>query len=406
MSEKITVLYVGESDNNLLYQKWADFFYNNGFNVILLGERKPHKKLPFKTFTFLNSRKEFVKKFILSLFDFVAWSKSFEYLKSLSFSKNSMKHFLYTIYAFSFVPEIQKILKEEKVDIIHLHYGFQPLCLAFLKVKTNLPIIYSTWGSDIFKEPFRSKIRNLQIRSLMKKARIIHTESEYQKKHLIEKLKIDGRKIIVKSWGIEIDKLDKIRHDYNSLKWRHKFKIPEGAKVFISLRKLEKRYRINCIIEAFNVIKDENTFLIIGSFGSEFKNLRSLVKKLGLEKRVFFTGKLESEKEICELIIDADFYIQYPESDGVSQTLLMAMGLKRLCLSSAVGDNKLLLNDEFLVSNFSDLILKMKNLLNISRKRYYLLVEENYKMIKKYHSKKNFLDFWMQVYKDVRKIKK
>ena len=82
-------------------------------------------------------------------------------------------------------------------------------------------------------------------------------------------------------------------------------------KVLFSFCRLEPRKRVELIINAFALLNDNNTVLLIGGTGSAESELRNLVKKLNIENHVYFLGFIP-EKNIydyynsCDVFISAD----------------------------------------------------------------------------------------------------
>lgn len=347
MSDKLKVLLAGDGRNPLLYDIWGASLKLQGMDVSLLCDYPPNENVNFPVYSFLRPKQGYLLRLMLSLLNPVNWWFTLPWLLYFRpWSINSVKHLLYTVYAFSYRSKVLEILSQNTFDIIHLHYAFQPLCMVFLSLKSDISFVLSTWGSDIFVEPERSFIREKQLQHLMDKALFVHTESVFQKAYLKNNFTLENTPVYPISWGIDLE-ADVSLKDSRQL-WKKKLKLPPDCKIIVSMRKLSAHYRIDQIIEAFIQIADDpcaaNAVLIIGSYGPDADALQAKARLSSCADRIFFTGKI-SDDEVYGLLKDADLYIQYPLTDGVSQTLLSAMYTQSLCVTSDCGDNKSLIQD-------------------------------------------------------------
>ena len=94
----------------------------------------------------------------------------------------------------------------------------------------------------------------------------------------------------------------------------------------IVTRSLMPEYRHDIILEAFEILhKKEIDFeLTIVGDGTEMTKLKQLAKKINIDKKVHFTGKIPNAT-LPELLQKANFYISMPITEGVSASLFEAM---------------------------------------------------------------------------------
>ena len=81
---------------------------------------------------------------------------------------------------------------------------------------------------------------------------------------------------------------------------------------------------------------------IVGD-GSEINNLKLLVKKYELDKKINFIGKIENTK-LNEYLKNADIFIQASNYEGLPHSILEAMNFEIPILSTDVGGCSVLLN--------------------------------------------------------------
>ena len=106
---------------------------------------------------------------------------------------------------------------------------------------------------------------------------------------------------------------------------------------FICTRAHEPLYNIPCILRAFQktLIKISEVTLTLVGDGSEHENLIQMAKDMGL-KNVTFTGRVDN-KEIYHHLDQADILLSSPTIDNMPVSLLEAMNVGLLVISSNVG---------------------------------------------------------------------
>ncbi len=95
----------------------------------------------------------------------------------------------------------------------------------------------------------------------------------------------------------------------------------------VSLRALEKLYRVDTILDAVALLQGDNIecSLTVGNDGSQSEELKRQAAELNL-KNVTFIGKVE-ESALPQLLSDHGVYVSAAETDGTSVTLMQAMAM-------------------------------------------------------------------------------
>lgn len=100
--------------------------------------------------------------------------------------------------------------------------------------------------------------------------------------------------------------------------------IPKDAKVILFLGHLIEKKGVKYLIEAFPAIlkSHPDTYLFIGGYGPMEKSLKDLVKRFGIEDKVLFTGKIESDQTPIYFNL-ADIFVlpSIIDSNGDTETL-------------------------------------------------------------------------------------
>jgi len=208
------------------------------------------------------------------------------------------------------IIKIRKLVNTIKPDIIHAHYATNYGFLSsFFK---NIPLVLTCHGSDILIDYEKKTINKIFIKKALKRADIITAPSHNMKNKIIHILKSTSPKIVKIQYGIDIDK------------FKFKFDLDKGIINIISTRSLEKKYRIETLIEALKILEEKSKLnvLIIGS-GSMEKHLKKMVDNYNLRDYIKFYGKI-GHNDIPKYYSSSHIYISTSPSDGLSISLLEA----------------------------------------------------------------------------------
>lgn len=213
----------------------------------------------------------------------------------------------------SCIPQIRRLLKEIKPDILHAHfvssYGFVGAISGYH------PLFISVWGTDIYQFPKRNIINRLIIKYSFRKADVICSTSNIMAK---ETNLYTNKKINVTPFGVNLS----IFYPGEKKKRRHlKIGIVKG---------LEDVYGFLDLFKAFIQLKKSFSDLeldIVGD-GSKHTEYMEICKNYGIEKSVNFIGRVPNE-QVPRYIRDMDVVVlpSLDESFGVSAIEAMACGV-------------------------------------------------------------------------------
>jgi len=228
------------------------------------------------------------------------------------------------------ILEIKRLIKERNAAIVH----------TFL-FQANIIGKISVWLSGL-KIPVISSIRVMEKQKkwhlfFEKLTSDISTKflvnSNALKNFLIEKKVAPSEKIEVIYNGIDVENLttgdrDKIFKEFN---------VSPESTLIVTCGRLHKQKGIEFLIDALSSLTFSPshffTLLIIGD-GPERKNLERKVKKLGLEKKVIFTGwRTDSQK----IISCCDIFILPSLWEGTPNVILEAMAYGKPIIATSVG---------------------------------------------------------------------
>jgi glycosyltransferase involved in cell wall biosynthesis len=222
------------------------------------------------------------------------------------------------------ISELRSIIKEFKPDIIHVHqansYGF----LTALANQEKIPLVLTTWGSDVLLLPNKSLLHRSMVKYVLRKADQITADAEFMAT-AIHKL-IGNKKVCIANFGVAIDE------QKTGL---------ERKKIIYSNRMHAPLYQIEKIIlESADFLKKNTDWLL--KIAGQGPNTPAL-EKLALENLPLgsyqFVGFLNSEQNKANYQ-SATIYISIPISDGTSISLLEAMAYGCIPIVSDLPANK------------------------------------------------------------------
>jgi glycosyltransferase involved in cell wall biosynthesis len=250
--------------------------------------------------TWINGLKEFGD------FEIISWE--------LQTANNSFFNRILRTLEFFFAPiAIRKIIRQQKPDMIIAErttsYGFlaalsrlKPSAIA-QQGKTDL------WPEDSITIPFKKILQNYAF----KKATLIHAWGPIMAEHM-KNSKVDMTKVLVLPKGIDLEKFE------------NKNTANPNKIAAIVTRSLLPEYRHDVILQAFFILNQKGidfSLTIVGD-GIRLEYLKDLAKKMQIENKVIFTGRI-SNTALPKLLQQSNIYISMPVTEGVSASLFEAM---------------------------------------------------------------------------------
>lgn len=294
-----------------------------------------------------------------------------------------------------------KIIKDSnlKIDILHAHFATEPAFVAMtLSNMLGIPFTIMAHAYDIYMDPDIGALKER-----FDNASAVMTASYYNMEY-INSLGIDKNKIHVIRACPNLYELDNIKRRDNI----------NGRNLLSISRLVEKKGIKYGILAIKNLIKEypEITYRVIGS-GPLEKELRSLIKSLGLENNVKIIGNLDNEKLNEELSRTTIFILpctiaKNGDIDGIPVSLMEAMYLQIPTISTKIsgiqelienGKSGLLvdINNDKQLSDSVKILLENRELMikigNCARKK----VEKDFNL---HNEAQKLIDIWNLNIKD------
>lgn len=305
-------------------------------NILILADltsplMKPRilmlKDLPYRKYILHNANNVALSEEILSSYEgFIV----LEHPEIESLKLRYLYSFFYTLY----------LLVKLNPKLIVVHWAsrlYQNLLLALFGKR----VIVHTMGGDIDSaQDYRDKKRKY-VDILLKSCRIISVKSDYMAQMIKYNVELNEIKIVKISFGVDRRFLQKISQE-EKMQLQYKNFGREFDFLFFSIRAFDPFYRQKEIIEAFlqNFRDNLNVGLVISSFRMNNAYYNE-VSKCFTDN--IFICEIAHEK-IHEFIASCDCVVSFSKSDGLSQSIMESLAMRKLVLCNELPHYKELLN--------------------------------------------------------------
>ena len=282
--------------------------------------------------------------------------------------------------------KLKKIIKEEKIDVIHSHHRMAAFYSKILSI-------------------FNKKIK-----------RIYTAHNIFHNKRKLLKFALSGSEVVACGDGVKNNlvqfygiKEEKINIIYNSIDRPQKINKPkddllkqrENKTLIATVGRLTEQKGIDIFVSAMAKIihKNKNVFAIVIGDGELKENLKNLALKLGVEDNVKFLGY---RSDVIELMSEMDFIVLASRWEGFPLTPIETFSVgKTIIVSNIDGNNEIVKNEYngllFEKDNIDELQEKINILINDVDKRKKL--ERNAeKTFEEKFSYKAFISNYIDVY--------
>ena len=244
----------------------------------------------------------------------------------------------------NFIPIPYRIFFNTKPDITHFFNYFIPPGVQGKCIATVHDMAYKVYPETVrFKTKF---MLNVSLARSCRRADKIITISEFSKREIMKYLNIDENKIVVVPCGVDHDVFKPQTDNKKIETTKQRYNITRDY--FLYLGTLEPRKNIERIIEAYAVLKKEESqaplLVMAGRKGWLYDSIFQKVKELKLEQDILFTGYIE-DSDAPVLISGATAFLfpSFYEGFGLPPLEAMACGVPVLTsncasLPEVVGD--------------------------------------------------------------------
>lgn len=261
------------------------------------------------------------------------------------------------LFFFAFI-NLAKIVKKEKIDIIHAHWIIPQAFLSVLykKIfrKKDLKIICTVHGGDIFG--LKSIFARWFLKFSLKNCDFCTVNSQATRKEVLKIFPIENIKIV--PMGIDLQKFSS-KEDSDEIKRR--YNIQGSFLLFVGSLRKEKgiKYLIQAMVKVLKRFSNSK-LLIIGN-GQYREDLEVLTRQLNLEKNIIFAGNIVNS-ELPKFYSAADITIlPSAKYEGFGLVLIEALGVGTPVIGTNIGGIPDIIKNEI-----TGLLVKPKDYLSLS----------------------------------------
>jgi glycosyltransferase involved in cell wall biosynthesis len=225
------------------------------------------------------------------------------------------------------VPQLQRIVRQFRPDVVHAHYLTSYGALASLA--GCHPLVVTAWGSDLLPVPTSTAFHRWAARLAVQKADIVTVVANHMTASALA-LGADRGRIETVSFGVDLTQFKpKAAHAAN------------GLPRIVCTRNFHDIYRIDTLIAAVARLKHEGRRLrchLIGD-GPRRRHLEQLAKTLGVGGDVAFLGSCVPS-EVADELASADLFVSPSISDGNNVSLTEAMACGAFPIATDIAANR------------------------------------------------------------------
>lgn len=224
---------------------------------------------------------------------------------------------------------LARLFRRTRPDIVHtrnaesFYYGFLGAKLAGVPA-----IVHSEHGRIFDDRPLRFRVQRLFSRHTDR----IFAVTEQLKRDLVHHVRIPASRIEVLYNGVDPGRFRPAAREAQ----RATLGLAPGDLAIGSVGRLAAVKNYPLLIRALRRLDRADARLLLVGEGPERNALQTLVRELGLEKQVRFLGHRD---DVADCLAAFDIFVLPSVSEGMSNTLLEAMGAGVAVVASDVGGN-------------------------------------------------------------------
>ncbi len=277
--------------------------------------------------------------------------------------------FEYPPYELALASKMVSVVKNEKLDLLHVHYAIPHASAAYMAKQIlksegiTIPVVTTLHGTDITLVGKDASYEPVVTFSINQSDGVTAVSADLRKE-TYEHFKITVDIDVIPNF-IDLDKFKKQKKDHFK-----KAICPHGEALIVHTSNFRKVKRIGDVIQIFanihNVIPSK--LLMIGD-GPERAKAEAQAKELGIEADVRFLGKLEAIEEVLSV---ADLFLMPSEKESFGLAALEAMACEVPLISSNAGGLP-----ELNVQGITGFMSEIGDVEDMSRKALFVLDKKN-----------------------------
>ncbi len=242
--------------------------------------------------------------------------------------------FEYAPYELALASKMVSVVKNEKLDLLHVHYAIPHASAAYMAkqiLKTQgivIPVVTTLHGTDITlvgKDPTYEPVVTFSINQ----SDGVTAVSRDLRKETYNSFKIDNEIVVIPNF-IDLEKFKKQKKDHFK-----KAICPAGESLIVHTSNFREVKRVLDVVRIFNnIVKEIPAKLLMIGDGPERDRAESLCRELHISDDVRFLGKLEAVEEVLSV---ADLFLMPSEKESFGLAALEAMACEVPVISTNTG---------------------------------------------------------------------
>ncbi|ANU18621.1 N-acetyl-alpha-D-glucosaminyl L-malate synthase BshA [Planococcus maritimus] len=245
---------------------------------------------------------------------------------------NSYSVFQYAPYDIALATKIAEVIKNEELDLLHVHYAIPHAVCAILgrdMAGSDIGIVTTLHGTDITVLGTDSSLKDA-IRYGIEKSDVVTAVSDSLKQQTYDMIAPDKQIETVHNF---VDEREYYQRD--SAKLKQELGIPANEKVLIHVSNFRKVKRVEDVVATFaKVQKAVGAKLLLVGDGPEMSGIHQQVKDLQIDQEVLFLGKRDNLSELYSM---SDVKLLMSEKEAFGLVLLEAMACGVPAIGTRIG---------------------------------------------------------------------
>lgn len=242
--------------------------------------------------------------------------------------------FEYPPYELALASKMVSVVKNEKLDLLHVHYAIPHASAAYMAkqiLKTqgiHIPVVTTLHGTDITLVGKDASYEPVVTFSINQSDGVTSVSHDLRKE-TYEFFDITNEIEVIPNF-IDLEKFKKQKKDHFK-----KAICPNGEALIVHTSNFRKVKRVGDVIKVFNNIHKEipAKLLMIGD-GPERSGAEALCRELGIYDDIRFLGKQEAVEEVLSV---ADLFLMPSEKESFGLAALEAMACEVPVISTNTG---------------------------------------------------------------------
>ncbi|HHI4971798.1 glycosyltransferase [Vibrio parahaemolyticus] len=227
--------------------------------------------------------------------------------------------------------KLRKLINEISPDIVHAHMYHANILTRLVRIISPIKKLVCT-AHNTYEG---GKLTEFLYRLTDRLSDVTTNVSQEALELYISKKMISKERAQLVYNGIDVNRFES--NDLDRDKIRKELGLSTNQTVYINVARLtEAKDQVN-LLQAFNLVSDKNSALIVVGSGELEKKLRDLTSELGLSSRVFFLGM---RNDVPALLSSADIFVLSSEWEGFGLVVAEAMVNEKLVVATDCGGVK------------------------------------------------------------------